>query len=100
MAEKKLEWTVKDITDPTTGYTVRISRNNMIPPRYSVREGNKPIDGTADDRIRPFNSVVVNWKTVPPTVVSKKELRERLYAQAEQWIREDAAAFAATRKAR
>ena len=72
----------------------------MTPPGYSAREGNKPTDGTADDRIRPFNNIEVNWKTDPPTVVSQRDLRNRLHDEADLWVKADTARIAAARRQR
>jgi len=52
---------VQDFTDPETGITLRVSRNDASPPGYSWQQGNKPTDGTADERLRPFNRLRVDY---------------------------------------
>jgi len=100
MAERRqLEWTVvHDVVDEKTGHTIRISRNNLATPGYSIQEGNKPTDGTADERLRPFNRIEVNWKVDPPKVVSLIERKSELQREAELWIAADAREQAGRKK--
>jgi hypothetical protein len=65
--KERKAWTwevVQDLTDPLTGITIRISRNNATPPGYSWQLANRPTDGTADERLRPFNRLQIDYTSV------------------------------------
>ena len=86
---------VQDFTDPGTGITLRVSRNDASPPGYSWQQGNKPTDGTADERLRPFNRLRVAYaNNTDPCVGVSGEIAiiVGLMAEMQTWVELDAKA--------
>jgi len=86
---------VQDFTDLRTGITLRVSRNDASPPGYSWQQGNKPTDGTADERLRPFNRLAVDYasNTGPSADVSGEiAIVVGLMTEMKAWVELDAKA--------
>lgn len=86
---------VQDFTDLRTGITLRVSRNDASPPGYSWQQGNKPTDGTADERLRPFNRLPVDYanNTGPSAdVAGEIAIVVGLMAEMKGWVELDAKA--------
>jgi hypothetical protein len=86
---------VQDFTDPETGITLRVSRNDASPPGYSWQQGNKPTDGTADERLRPFNRLRVDYaNNIGPSADVSGEIAivVGLMTEMKTWVELDAKA--------
>jgi hypothetical protein len=85
---------VQDFTDPETGITLRVSRNDASPPGYSWQQGNKPTDGTADERLRPFNRMSLDYATAEhqPLVDMPFDIVVGLMTEMKTWVELDAKA--------
>ena len=84
-------WTpVHDVTDPTTGLTIRISRTSAERPWYSFQIGNLNLKDATDKRLRPFTRMSVVYMTTAKVAESKVPVLTRLMQEAENWAEDDA----------
>ena len=82
---KQLTWTVvHEVHDKPTGLVVQVTRSDATPPGHSLYLGNRPVDGTADERLRPNTRVAGTY--TPVTLKSKAQLVHDLWHEAETWV--------------
>jgi hypothetical protein len=79
---------VHEVHDKPTGLTVQVTRNDMSPPGHSLYLGNRPTDGTADERLRPNTRVAATYRPMVD-LKSKAQLVYDLWAEAEEWVVQD-----------